>query len=61
MSDLYGGQEREAHLRRCHGCGFPIPDNEKAVEATTGNAWKHFECWYDGGPFPRDPLTGARR
>jgi hypothetical protein len=44
--------------RRCRGCGLPIPDDEKAVEAKTGNAW-HFECWYDGAPFPRDPLTGV--
>jgi hypothetical protein len=50
-------EERVA--RRCHGCGLPIPDDEKAVEAKTGNAWKHFECWYDGAPFPRDPLTGV--
>ncbi len=52
------GQEREA--RRCYDCGLPIPADEKAVEAKTGNAWKHFECWYDGAPFPRDPLTGVR-
>ena len=55
------GQEREASMRRCHDCELPIPDGEKAVEAKTGNAWMHFECWYDGTPFPRDPETGARR
>jgi hypothetical protein len=53
------GQEREALVRRCHDCGLPIPDDEKAIKAKTGNAWKHFECWYDGTPFPRDPQTGV--
>lgn len=42
----------------CHFCQGPIPDEEKAIEAKTGNAWAHFECWYDGPPFERDPLTG---
>ncbi len=52
--------ETGADLRRCHGCGLPIPAGEKAIQATTGNAWKHFECWYDGSVFPRDPRTGIR-
>jgi hypothetical protein len=33
-------------------------DDEKAIEAKTKNAWAHFECWYDGSPFERDPKTG---
>jgi hypothetical protein len=45
-------------MRRCCDCGLPIPDDEKAVEAKTGNAWKHFECWFDRPSFPRDPETG---
>jgi hypothetical protein len=44
--------------RRCHYCSGPIPDEEKAVRAKTGNAWAHFECWYDGSPFRRDPGSG---
>lgn len=49
-------------MRHCHYCKLPIPDGEKAIEATTKNAWAHFECWYDGGPpFPRDPKTGERK
>ena len=47
-------------LRICHFCEGPIPDDEKAVEATTGNGWAHFECWYDGTPFERDPVTGEQ-
>jgi hypothetical protein len=47
--------------RECYGCGLPIPAGERAIQATTGNAWKHFECWYDGTPFPRDRETGARQ
>jgi hypothetical protein len=32
-------EERVA--RRCHGCGLPIPDDEKAVEAKTGgDGWR---------------------
>ncbi len=58
MTDL-SQAEREA-LRRCYDCGLPIPDDEKAIQSKTGNAWKHFECWYDGYTFPRDPLTGVR-
>ena len=46
--------------RACHYCGLPIPENEKPVQAVTGNAWAHFECWYDGEPFPRDPDTGRQ-
>lgn len=45
-------------VRRCHFCKGVIPDKEKAVEAETKNAWAHFECWYDGTPFKRDPDTG---
>lgn len=49
---------RRLPARKCHFCTLPIPDNEKAVEAKTGNAWAHFECWYDRSPFPRDARTG---
>jgi len=45
-------------LRVCHHCDIVIPEDEKAVLAKTGNAWMHFECWYDGAPFLRDPRTG---
>lgn len=44
----------------CHFCDLPIPHDEAAVEATTGNAWAHFECWYDGAPINRNPMTGER-
>ena len=37
--------------RFCHYCKLEIPANEKAVEATTKNAWAHFTYWYDSGPF----------
>lgn len=47
--------------RRCYGCGLPIPDGERAIRAKTGDAWKHFECWYDGTAFARDPETGELR
>lgn len=47
-------------MRKCHFCPFPIPDEEKAVHSITGEAWAHFECWYDGAPLPRDPETGER-
>lgn len=47
--------------RTCHFCGLPIPDDEKAIQATTKNGWAHFECWYDGTPFERDPDTGELR
>ena len=47
-------------LRRCHYCKGPIPDEEKAIAAKTGNAWAHFECWYAGTPFKRDPVTGRQ-
>lgn len=53
------GQECKAPLRRCHSCELPIPDGEEAIQDKTGNAWMHFECWYDGTPFLRDPLTGV--
>jgi hypothetical protein len=46
-------------MRTCHFCKFPIADDERAIEATTKNAWAHFKCWYEGGPFgERDPVTG---
>ena len=45
-------------MRTCHFCKGPIPDSERGIEAVTKNAWAHFECWYDGDPFPRDPETG---
>jgi hypothetical protein len=48
-------------LRRCHYCKLPIPEAERAVRAQTGNAWAHFECWYDGQVFDRDPVTGEPR
>jgi hypothetical protein len=48
-------------VRRCHYCGLPIPDREHSVEALTMNAWAHFECWFDGRPWPRDPSTGELR
>jgi hypothetical protein len=41
-------------------CELPIPDDEKAVEARTGNGWAHVECWYAGVPLKRDPKTGRR-
>lgn len=44
--------------RRCHDCQGLIPDDERAVQALTKNAWMHFECWYAGLPFARDPETG---
>ena len=47
--------------RVCHFCEGKIPDDEGAVHAQTGNAWAHFECWYDGEPFDRDPETGVLR
>ena len=37
-----------------------IPDGEDAIRAKTENAWAHFECWFDGMPFERDPATGER-
>lgn len=46
--------------RTCHFCKLPIPDDERAVEATARNGWAHFECWYDGTAFPRDPETGRQ-
>jgi hypothetical protein len=46
--------------RTCHYCKGPIPDDEKAIKATNAEAWAHFECWYDGAPFKRDPDTGER-
>lgn len=52
----HGG--RPTPLRVCHFCELPIPADEKAVEARTRNGWAHFECWYDGAPFKRDPNTG---
>jgi hypothetical protein len=61
MSEL-AAQHRTAVLgapkRACHFCPFPIPDSERAIRAATDNAWAHFECWYDGTPFRRDPDTG---
>jgi hypothetical protein len=45
--------------KTCHFCGLPIPDGERPIGAKTGNAYAHFECWYDGAPFPRDEQTGA--
>ena len=56
MVDL--GQSGATDLRCCHFCRGPIPDDERAVEAKTRNGWVHFECWYDGFPFKRDPQTG---
>lgn len=47
--------------RCCHYCGIPIPSGEKAVEARTRNAWAHFECWYSGSVFKRDPVTGEKK
>ena len=47
-------------LRKCYFCPFPIPDDEKAIRAKTDNAWAHFECWYDGSVFERDPKTGEQ-
>jgi hypothetical protein len=44
----------------CHYCTLPIPEYEKRIEAKTKNAWAHFECWYDGEPFPRDFQTGEQ-
>jgi hypothetical protein len=44
--------------RTCHFCRLPIPDGERAIEARSKNAWAHFECWYAGTPFKRDPKTG---
>jgi hypothetical protein len=44
--------------RACHFCGLPIPANEEAIRAKTGDAWAHFECWYDGSVFKRDADTG---
>jgi len=44
--------------RTCYFCERPISDDEKAIQAKTKNAWAHFECWYDGEPFDRDPITG---
>lgn len=46
--------------RTCHFCTLPIPADEKAVRAKTGDAWAHFECWYDGSCFERDIATGRR-
>jgi hypothetical protein len=37
--------------RVCHYCGLDIRAGERAIEAKTKNAWAHFTCWYDGGPF----------
>lgn len=46
--------------RTCHYCDLPIPDDDtSAMEATTKNAWAHFTCWYDGGPFEREQLERA--
>jgi hypothetical protein len=49
-----------ATMRTCHYCDLPIPDREKAIQSITGNGWAHFECWYDGTPFKRDPATGEQ-
>ena len=49
-----------ARVRVCHFCKLPIPDGEDAIRAKTENAWAHFECWFDGMPFERDPATGER-
>jgi hypothetical protein len=40
--------------RRCYYCDLPMNDNDKAIQAKTGNAWAHFTCWFEGGPFERD-------
>ena len=45
--------------RTCHYCGLKLADDEKAIEATTKNAWAHFTCWYDQGPFERERTTRA--
>jgi hypothetical protein len=49
-----------APSRTCTFCEGPIPEDERAIEALTKNGWAHFECWYDGTPFPRDPQTGRQ-
>lgn len=41
-------------MRVCHYCGLEIEDDEEAIEARMKNAWAHFTCWYDGGPFERE-------
>lgn len=46
--------------RECHFCPFPIPNDERAIRSKTGDGWAHFECWYDGSVFKRDPETGKR-
>ena len=50
MTEQAQGERR----RVCHYCELPIPDDERAIQARTKNAWAHFECWYEGGPFERD-------
>jgi hypothetical protein len=59
--------QRVKHKRRpfpkpkrgnCYECGLPIPDDEEAIKAKNADVYKHWECWYDGTPFKRDPRTG---
>lgn len=36
-------------IRFCHYCKHLVVG--KAIQARSRNAWAHFTCWYDGGPF----------
>jgi hypothetical protein len=53
-------RRRPKPARSCYYCKLPISDDEVlAIPAMTGNAWAHFECWYDGPDgWERDPKTG---